>query len=134
MTSSQQLIDKYIWRTPHRANHWHSWKLMFSNYSHKYNPFLVFHKDVSHSSIYKVAYSKLTIKVPRKVAKICPKLTKTCKRHDRHWCRIPVVKETFVCRVDVPLIFKNVRRRKKVYNKCKSEKIPKADSAPRNRS
>ena len=37
-----------------------------------------------------------------------------------------------MCRVDVPLIFKNVRRRKKVYNKCKSEKIPKADSAPRN--
>ena len=33
-----------------------------------------------------------------------------------------VVKQTFVCRVDAPLIFKNVRRRKRVYNKCKSEK------------
>ena len=75
-----------------------------------------------------------TIKVPRKNAKICPKLTKTSKRHDRHCCGIPVVKQTLVCRVDVPLIFKNVRRRKKVYNKCKSEKIRKADSAPRNRS
>ena len=61
-------------------------------------------------------------------------LTKTSKRYDRHCCGIPVVKQTLVCRVDVPLIFKNVRRRKKVYNKCKSEKIPKADSAPRNRS
>ena len=70
-----------------------------------------------------------TIKRSRKSAKICPKLTKTSKRHDRS-----VVKQTLVCRVDVPLIFKNVRRRKKVYNKCKSEKILKADSAPRNRS
>ena len=63
---------------------------------------------------------------------IHPKLTKTSKRHDRHCCGTPVVKQTFVCRV--PLIFKNVRRKKKVYNKCKSEKIPKADSAQRNRS
>ena len=30
-----------------------------------------------------------------------------------------------MCRVDVSLIFKNVRRRKKVYNKSKSEEIPK---------
>ena len=29
-----------------------------------------------------------------------------------------------MCGVAVPLIFKNVRRRKKVYNKCKSEKNP----------
>ena len=72
--------------------------------------------------------------VPRKSAKICPKLTKTFKRHDRHCCGIPVVKLTSVCRVVVALIFKNVRRREKVYNKCKSEKIPKADSAPCNRS
>ena len=42
--------------------------------------------------------------------------------------------DIFVCRVDVLLIFKNDRRQKKVYNKCKSEKIPKADSAPCNRS
>ena len=39
-----------------------------------------------------------------------------------------------VCRVDVPLLFKNARRRKKVYNKCKSEKIRKVDSVQRNRS
>ena len=41
---------------------------------------------------------------------------------------------TFMCRVDVQLIFKNVTRNKKVYNKCKSEKISEADSAPSNRS
>ena len=45
-------------------------------------------------------------------------------------CGIPVVKQTFVCRVVIPLIFKNVRRRKKIYDKYKSEKIPEADSAP----
>ena len=54
--------------------------------------------------------------------------------NERHCCGIPVVKLPIVYRVVVPLIFKNVRRRKKVYNKCKSEKIPKADSAPRNKS
>ena len=32
-------------------------------------------------------------------------------------------------RVDIPLIFKNIRRRKRVYKKCESEKICKADSA-----
>ena len=69
------------------------------------------------------------MKVPRKSAKICRKLTKTFK----HCCGILVAKLTFVSRFVVPLIFKNVRR-KKVYNKCKSEKIRKADSAPRNRS
>ena len=79
-------------------------------------------------------YSKITIKVSRKIAKIYPKLTKTCKQHDRHCCGIPVVKVAFVCRVDIPVIFKIVRRRKKVYNKHKSEKIPKVDSAPHNRS
>ena len=75
-----------------------------------------------------------TMKAPRKSAKICPKLTKTSKQHDRHCCNAPVVKQIFVCRVDIPLIFKNVRRRKKVYNKYKSEKIPKVDLAPRNTS
>ena len=30
-------------------------------------------------------------------------------------------------------MFKNASRRKKVFNKCKSEKIPNADLAPRNR-
>ena len=39
-----------------------------------------------------------------------------------------------MCRVDVPLIFKNVKRRKKACNKRKSEKIRQADLAPRNRS
>ena len=72
--------------------------------------------------------------VPRKSAKICPKLTKTFKQHDRYCCGIPVVKQTLVCRVDVPLVFKNIRRKKKVYNKCKSEKIRKAHSPPPNRS
>ena len=33
-----------------------------------------------------------------------------------------VVKLTFVYRAVLPLIFKNVRRRKKVHNKCKSKK------------
>ena len=75
-----------------------------------------------------------TIKVPRKNAKICPKLINTSKRHDRLCCGTLVVKQTLMCRVDVPLIFENVRRRKKVCNKCKSEKISKADSVPRKRS
>ena len=77
--------------------------------------------------------SKVNNKALRNSAKICPKLTKTSKRHDRHCCGIPVVKQTFVYRVDVPLMFKNVRRRNKVHIKCKSEKTPEADSAPRNR-
>ena len=68
------------------------------------------------------------------MAKICSKLTKTSKRHDRHCCGISDVKLTFARRVVVPLIFKNVRSRKKVYNKCKSGKIPKTESVPRNRS
>ena len=33
-----------------------------------------------------------------------------------------VNKLILVCKIVVPLIFENVRRRKKVYNKCKSEK------------
>ena len=41
------------------------------------------------------------------------------------------LEQTFVCRFDIQLIFKNVRRNKKVYTKCKSEKIPEADSALR---
>ena len=55
-------------------------------------------------------------------------------KHPNDMTDILVVKKIFVYRVDVPLIFKNVRNRKKVYNKCKSEKIPKADSATRNRT
>ena len=70
------------------------------------------------------------IEAPRKSAKTCQNLTKTSKRHDRVCCGTPVVKPTFMCRVDVSLIFKNVRRRKKVYNKSKSEKIRKANSVP----
>ena len=34
-------------RNTRQANHWHGWKLTFCNYFHKYNPFLVFHKDMS---------------------------------------------------------------------------------------
>ena len=44
------------------------------------------------------------------------------------------VEQKFVCRVGVQLNFKNVRRNKNVYTKCKSEKITEADSATRNRS
>ena len=44
------------------------------------------------------------------------------------------LEQTFVCRVDIQLVFKNMRRNKKVYTKCNSEKRPAADSAPRNRS
>ena len=46
------------------------------------------------------------------------------------------LEQKFLCRVDVQLVFKNKikRRNKKVYTKCKSEKITEADSAPRNRS
>ena len=58
-------------------------------------------------------YSKTTIKAPRNSASFCPKLSKTSKRLDKHCCGITVV---------ITLTFKNVRRRKKVYTKCKSEK------------
>ena len=38
---------KYLWwRTPYRANYWHSCKLMFFHYSNKYNTYLLFHKDM----------------------------------------------------------------------------------------
>ena len=99
-------------------------------------------------------YSKSTIKAPRNSAKICTKLTKTSKRQDKHCHGILVVKldrshtnfnaskynssiyveRKVVWRVDVQLFFKNVRRNKKVYTKCKSKKITEADSAPLNRS
>ena len=116
-------------------NHWHCWKLIFCNYSLKFNPFLIFHKNMSQGSIRnKQTRFKVNNKSTTKSEKVCPKLTKTSKHHDRHCCGISVVKLTFVCRVVVPLIFKIVRKRKKVCNKCKSEKIPKADTAPRNRS
>ena len=45
------------------------------------------------------------------------------------------LEQTFVCRVDVHVIFtvfKNVRRNKKVYTKCKSEKTPEEGSGLRN--
>ena len=44
------------------------------------------------------------------------------------------LEQTIVYRVDIQLIFKNISRNKKVCTKCKSEKIPEADSAPRNKS
>ena len=44
------------------------------------------------------------------------------------------LEQTFVCRVHVQLISKNVKRNKKSCTKCKSEKIPEAGSATCNRS
>ena len=38
------------------------------------------------------------------------------------------LEQTFACRVDVQLIFKTVRRNKKVYTKRKSEEISEVDS------
>ena len=43
---------------------------------------------------------------------------------------IHVVKQTFVCRVDIPLILKNVTRRKKLYKKSKSKKNPRQIQHP----
>ena len=43
------------------------------------------------------------------------------------------LEQTFVSRVHVQLIFENVRRNRKLYTKCKSEKIPETDSSPYNR-
>ena len=90
------------------------------------------------------------MKVPRNSAKTCPKLKKTendttdivvvsllsnlDRSHTQFNASSIYLEQTFVCIVDVQLIFKNTRRNKKVYTKCKSEKIPEADSAPRNRS
>ena len=104
---------------------------MFCNYSHKCNSFLVFHNDMLQANIHnKQIIFKANNKSTKKSAKICAKLTKTSKRHDGHCCGIPVVILTLVSRVMVPLIFKNVRRIKEVYNKCKSEKIPKRIQHP----
>ena len=66
---------------------------------------------VCHKATFNDIHSKQTIfkvnnKVPRNSAKICPKLTKTSKWHDRHCCGIPVVKQTFVCRVNFSLSWK----------------------------
>ena len=92
---------------------------MFCNFSHRYNPFLVFHKHMSEGNIHnKQIIFKVNNKSTKKSAKICRKLAKASKRHDRHCCGIPFVKLIFECWVVVPLIFKNVRRTKKVYNKC----------------
>ena len=44
------------------------------------------------------------------------------------------LEKIFVCRADAQLIFKYVRRNKKVSTKCKSEKISETDSALCNRS
>ena len=40
------------------------------------------------------------------------------------------VEETFVFRVDVQLLFENVGRNKKIYTKCKSEKLPEVVQHP----
>ena len=125
MTSPYHLINKYMWRPAHRA---------FNDIRNKQRIF------------------KAKNKSTKKCAKACPKLKKTSKWHDRCNCGIPVVKSgqvrsdiqrnassihiehTFLCKVDVQLIFKSVKRNEKVYTKRKSEKITEADSAPRNRS
>ena len=57
-------------------------------------------------------YSISTIKAPRNSAKICPKLTKTSKRHARHCFGIVAVMDREQV-VEVQLIFKNVWRKKK---------------------
>ena len=44
------------------------------------------------------------------------------------------VEQTFVCRVAVQLIFKNFKKNKKIYTKCKSAKIPAVDLVPRKKS
>ena len=93
-------------------------------------------------------YSKPKTKAPRNVQRHA----QSSKWHDRCNCGIPVVKSgqvrsdiqrnascihiehTFLCKVGVQFIFKNVKRNEKVYIKRKSEKITEADSAPRNRS
>ena len=77
-------------------------------------------------------YSKSKIKTPRNSAKTCPKLTKTSKRNDTHCCvsnwdsyhnqcraSSTYLEQAFVGGVDVQSIFKNDRRNKKVYTKCK---------------
>ena len=92
-------------------------------------------------------YSKLTIKASTNSAKTSSKLTKTSQRDDRHCRGIPVIKfgqvphaiqcflnKNLCAELTFQLILKNVRKNKKVYTKCKSEKIPQVDSSPRNRS
>ena len=44
------------------------------------------------------------------------------KSHTQCNASIIYPEQTFVCIVDIQLIFKNARRNKKVYTKCKSEK------------
>ena len=95
-------------------------------------------------------YSKSTIQRPKNSAKTFTKLTKTTsdmndivvvfllpnldRSHTQCNASCSYLEQTFVCRVDVQLIFKNVRGNKKVYTKCKSEKKPEADSASGHRS
>ena len=86
---------------------------MFCNCPRKYNHFLVFHKDMSEGSIHnKQILFKVNNKSAKKKCKDLPKVNQTSKQHDRHCSGIPVVKQTLIYRVDVPLIFKNVGRRK----------------------
>ena len=56
------------------------------------------------------------------------------RSHAQHSASSTCLEQTFVCRDDFQLIFKNVARNKKVHTKCKSEKIPEVDAVPRNRS
>ena len=86
-------------------------------------------------------YSKSTIRAPRNSAKTSPKLTKTSKRYGRHvmvsllsnvdrshtQCNASSIylEQRFVCRVDVQLIFKNIRRNKRSLLNVNLEKYPK---------
>ena len=45
ITTYRQILS--LTNTARRAIPWCCWELMFCNYSHKYNPFLVFRKDMS---------------------------------------------------------------------------------------
>ena len=56
-------------------------------------------------------------------------LSKLYRSHTQ--CNVSSIylEQIFACRVDVQLIFKKVRRNKKIYTKCKSEKISGAESA-----
>ena len=68
-------------------------------------------------------YLKSTIKAPRNSAKTGLRPNAMLLVYN--------LQQIFVCRVDVQSIFKNGRRNKNIYTKCKSEKIPEAGSTPR---
>ena len=46
MQVKKQIIDKYLWRAPHKLSYWDNYKLMLCKDSHQYNIYLVFYKDM----------------------------------------------------------------------------------------